>query len=96
MEFLNWLTEALQVKILLALIVLGATAIYSMTHAVLMVSPLLGVEGGLTADSLVLPMALMNLSTFSLGAMAGLAKDLLGGGPDKMTEAAALKFADKD
>ncbi len=61
MKFLNWLTDKLQVKVLLAMVALAVVALYCIYHAV---------ASGM-GDTLI-PVA-----TFALGAMSGIAKDLL-------------------
>ena len=66
MTFLNWLTDKLQIKVLIAMMVLAIVAIYCIYHAVT-------TEG---SAEVLIPVA-----TFALGAMSGIAKDLLAPAP---------------
>ena len=77
MAFLDWTTGRLQIKILLAMVVLAGIAIYCIEEAVAIY-----VADTLKEDFTVF-IGLLSLANFSLGAMAGIAKDLLTPPPGK-------------
>ena len=88
MAFMNWLTSQLQVKILVAMGVLSGVAITSMVSAIQVFY-----SKGAEADVVVT--ALFGLSTFSLGALAGITKDLMNPGGDSEVFKLFSKYLDK-
>ena len=83
MRILNWLTDHLQVKVLLAMSVLALISWVSITQAV----SLFTTHGVNTADGVQSPevviASLFSVAMFSIGALAGIAKDLITPAPGK-------------
>ena len=96
MAILNWLTEHLQVKVMLAMGVLALISWVSITEAVgLYVKYGIDTADGVQSPEVVIA-SLFSVAMFSLGALAGIAKDLITPAPGK-SEAYELfmKFMDK-
>lgn len=83
MEILNWLTDKLQVKVLLAMLALAGIAYFCIDSAIVLVmSEGFNTEDGIQYAEVVIA-SLFSVAIFALGALATLSKDLITPAPGK-------------